>query len=304
MAEAKKLRDLMKKEKERRNAGQESKPSLSQRPGSYAAKGAGRAAQQAQVRAAAGARAPAAAAAPSQIAKTPAPPTSAEPTAKRPRTEVASGKASPPPTKAASTSSPKATTPQAAASSAPVQEAPVETPSEPPTGLPEGFFDAPEEDGKAASPAPAAAAAPEAEADPEADAEGDEEAQPTLPEGFFDNPDEDAKVRGVEAPSIRAQRELEEGLKKFEREMATETERMEETRHEIDEEKYDQLQAEEEEFQSSLAQRLNNLKAKSSEKMKNWKLNEQEEDPAVIVARAMDEADEDSGSDVEFDWRA
>ncbi|CAJ1381799.1 unnamed protein product [Effrenium voratum] len=51
-----------------------------------------------------------------------------------------------------------------------------------------------------------------------------------LPEGFFDDPDIDAKMRGMEAPSKKAERELEEGLKRFEREMQAEQEKAEETR--------------------------------------------------------------------------
>jgi len=74
------------------------------------------------------------------------------------------------------------------------------------------------------------------------------DAAQNLPAGFFDDPEQDAKVRGVEAPSIRAQRELEEGLKRFERELLIETEKAEETRHELDEEKYEDAAAEEMQF--------------------------------------------------------
>merc|ERR1719336_310624 len=82
----------------------------------------------------------------------------------------------------------------------------------------------------------------------EGEGDADEDAASQLPEGFFDNPDLDAQVRGLEAPSVRQQRELEEGLKTFEREIAKETERAEETRHELDEQKYEEVAAEEEDF--------------------------------------------------------
>merc|ERR1712176_801842 len=91
------------------------------------------------------------------------------------------------------------------------------------------------------------------------DEEAEQEEQ-ALPAGFFDDPEADAKARGVETPSQRAQRELEDGLKKFEREMAVEIEQAEETRHELDEEKAEEVAEEEEEFQTSLRSRLADLR--------------------------------------------
>merc|ERR1740123_784952 len=81
-----------------------------------------------------------------------------------------------------------------------------------------------------------------------------------LPQGFFDDPEMDAKVRGVEAPSERAKRELEEGLKRFEREMHLELEQSEETRHELDEERHEQVAEEEQELQGELHGRLQELR--------------------------------------------
>merc|ERR1712083_1226394 len=95
---------------------------------------------------------------------------------------------------------------------------------------------------------------------------GDEETTGALPAGFFDDPELDAKARGVEAPSQRAQRELEEGLKKFEREMAVQIEESEETRNELDEEKAEEVAAEEEEFQSSLRGRLAALRKRAADR--------------------------------------
>eukprot|EP00439_Symbiodinium_sp_Y106_P074394 s98_g14.t1 len=89
-----------------------------------------------------------------------------------------------------------------------------------------------------------------------------------LPEGFFDDPELDAKVRGMEAPSRKAEREIEEGLRRFEREMAAEQEKAEETRHAIDEKKYEALAAEEEEFQTQLESRLVKLRQAASERKK------------------------------------
>ncbi|CAE7362795.1 unnamed protein product [Symbiodinium natans] len=100
----------------------------------------------------------------------------------------------------------------------------------------------------------------------QAEADADPESDQALPEGFFDDPEQDAKVRGMEAPSRKAERELEEGLRRFEREMAAEQEKAEETRHEIDEKKYEVLAAEEEEFQTQLQSRLVKLR----EEWKDW----------------------------------
>merc|ERR1712113_788378 len=94
----------------------------------------------------------------------------------------------------------------------------------------------------------------------ENDAEGEADTTGQLPEGFFDDPELDAKVRGVEAPSVRAQRELEEGMKRFQREMAIEIEQSEETRQDLDEDKFEEVAAEEEDFQTQLQDRLSALR--------------------------------------------
>merc|ERR1712066_774569 len=66
--------------------------------------------------------------------------------------------------------------------------------------------------------------------------EGEElPSEPQLPVGFFDDPELDAKARGVEAPSVVAHRELEEGLKRFEKEMIVEREKAEEARNALEE---------------------------------------------------------------------
>lgn len=138
----------------------------------------------------------------------------------------------------------------------------------------------------------------------------DADAAPDLPEGFFDDPEQDAKARGVEAPSVIAQRELEEGLKRFEKEMAIEKEKAEEVRHEIDEAKYEQAAAEEEEFQRSLQGRLALLRKQSAEKAAIAAVAKAaaekkaaEERMAAAEAEGGDDADSDD-SDVDFDWRA
>merc|ERR1711920_127056 len=150
------------------------------------------------------------------------------------------------------------------------------------------------------------AGAPAGETDaPEGTEDGSE--QPFLPEGFFDDPELDAKVRGIETPAQRAQRELEDGLKKFEREMVVEIEQAEETRNEIDEEKAGYVAAEEEEFQSDLRGRLATLRKRAAEKNRLAQeaaaAKQAEKDAAPA---AVDDAEDagDSGSDVEFDWRA
>jgi len=150
---------------------------------------------------------------------------------------------------------------------------------------------------------------PEAEA--EASADSEDGAGKELPEGFFDDPELDAKVRGIEAPSVRNQRELEEGLKRFEREMAVEIEQSEETRHELDEEKYEQAAKEEEEFQGSLQSRLLELRkraAAQSRQQQEERTASSTDAPAAVAAndvgKASDAAGDNSDSDIEFDWRS
>lgn len=139
-----------------------------------------------------------------------------------------------------------------------------------------------------------------------------EEAPAGLPIGFFDDPDLDAKVRGAEAPSARTKRVLEEGLKKFEKEMVVETERAEETRHDLDEEKYEKAFEEEQEFQFTLVNKLQKLKELAEAKRKAARESVErakvEEESTATKSSANvaeeDDDDSDSGSDVEFDWRA
>merc|ERR1711957_518918 len=124
-----------------------------------------------------------------------------------------------------------------------------------------------------------------------------------IPTGFFDDPDTDAKVRGLEAPSIKHARELEEGLKKFEREIVIEQERAEETRHELDEAKYEKVAEEEMQYQGELQTRLEKLRA--SQRLRAEAIAATATASSAVAAAAEeDEGDEDSGSDVEFDWRA
>jgi len=129
-----------------------------------------------------------------------------------------------------------------------------------------------------------------------------------FPRVFFDDAELDAKVRGVEAPSVRAQRELEEGLKRFQREMVVETERAEETRHELDEDKYEKVFEEEQEFQSTLQQRLQKLREQAAVRSQKLQAKAAADGKAEsgngAPEAAEDASDEDSGSDVEFDWRA
>jgi len=133
---------------------------------------------------------------------------------------------------------------------------------------------------------------------PEAEDEGEE--PKGLPEGFFDDPDMDAKMRGEEAPSKRKERELEEGLKRFEREMQAEQEKAEETRHEIDEEKYAVAAAEEEEFQVQLQSRLEKLRQQTASRKLNLPKEEEEEKEEEID----DEGEDDDDEDLALDWRA
>merc|ERR1711948_36420 len=116
-----------------------------------------------------------------------------------------------------------------------------------------------------------------------------------------DDPEMDAKVRGIETPAQRHQRELEEGLKKFEREMVVEIEQAEETRNELDEEKAEYVAAEEEEFQSDLRGRLAALRKRAAER--NTVAHEAaEKAKAAAVANVQETVDDDadggdSGSD-------
>ena len=157
------------------------------------------------------------------------------------------------------------------------------------------------EDSPPAPPVPMAPAEPEGpQSTPMTEANRlDEEEPKGLPEGFFDDPDMDAKMRGEEAPSKKAERELEEGLKRFEREMQAEQEKAEEKRHEIDEEKYEVAAAEEQDFQVQLQSRLEKLRQQTA----NRKLNlPKEEEKADEDDTAVDDDDDDD--DLALDWRA
>merc|ERR1712061_528999 len=101
------------------------------------------------------------------------------------------------------------------------------------------------------------------------------------------------------------QRELEEGLKKFEREMVVEIEQSEETRNELDEEKAEEVLAEEQDFQSNLRGRLAALRKKAAERDRVLQAAAEaaKREAPQETTEAEDPAD-DSGSDVEFDWRA
>mmetsp|Transcript_27222 Transcript_27222/g.62769 ORF Transcript_27222/g.62769 Transcript_27222/m.62769 type:complete len:361 (+) Transcript_27222:71-1153(+) len=139
-------------------------------------------------------------------------------------------------------------------------------------------------------------------ADEEADAP--EEKPQGLPEGFFDDPDADAWARGAEAPSERAERELEEGFKKFEKEMIIENELSEEARHRLDELRYEKIAAEEAAFQQSLQQKLDDLKLQAVDRMNRGSSQDDESSATAEDYTAEADALEDSGSDIEFDWRA
>merc|ERR1712060_20214 len=119
------------------------------------------------------------------------------------------------------------------------------------------------------------------------------------------DPEADAKARGVETPSQKMQRELEEGLKKFEREMVVEIEQSEETRNELDEEKAEEVMAEEQDFQSNLRGRLAALRQRAAERDRVLQAAAEAAKKEALqeTAEAEDPGD-DSGSDVEFDWRA
>lgn len=140
----------------------------------------------------------------------------------------------------------------------------------------------------------------DAETSKAAEAEEPEE-DSQLPQGFFDDPELDAKARGIEAPAVIAQRELEEGLKKFEREMLVEREKAEEARNELDEDRHEELAAEEDEFQRTLQGRLESLRRRQAEALKSAPAPVVEE---KCIAPEVEEEGDDSGSDIDFDWRA
>ena len=155
------------------------------------------------------------------------------------------------------------------------------------------------EDSPTAPTVPMAPTEPEVpQSTPMTESLGDEEEPKGLPEGFFDDPDMDAKMRGEEAPSKKAERELEEGLKRFEREMQAEQEKAEEKRHEIDEEKYEVAAAEEQDFQVQLQSRLEKLRQQTA----NRKLNLPKEEEKAEDDTAVDDDDDDD--DLALDWRA
>merc|ERR1712146_579863 len=129
------------------------------------------------------------------------------------------------------------------------------------------------------------------------EAEEQEEDKGQLPEGFFDDPELDAKVRGTEAPSVKAERELEEGLKRFEREMAQEQELAEEKRHEIDEEMYASTAADEQEFQSRLQSRLEALRKRTKDALAKKAEEAAASAPVSADASEANEDDEDADDD-------
>jgi len=163
---------------------------------------------------------------------------------------------------------------------------------------------------------PASDALVEADQNAEQEEKGEEGAEPEtegnelatqLPPAFFDDRDTDAKVRGLEAPSIRESRELEEGLKKFEREINIEQEKAEETRHELDEAKYEKVAAEEAEYQGELQGRLAQLRERQRLRAEAAASASASANAAAQSSNAGGEEEDeegDSGSDVEFDWRA
>lgn len=159
-----------------------------------------------------------------------------------------------------------------------------------------------------ASDAPAPSEGTGGDAEDQAEAEEGDDPGSKLPAGFFDNPDLDAKARGQEAPSVRKVRELEEGLKRFEKEMLVETEIAEETRHELDEQKHEEVTAEEVEFQGKLQERLEFLRQQRERAAQRKAESEKAAASAAAENTAAASADADgedsSGSDVEFDWRA
>merc|ERR1719440_690204 len=128
------------------------------------------------------------------------------------------------------------------------------------------------------------------------DAEEEGEAPPQLPEGFFDDPEQDAKARGVEAPSVKAQRELEEGLKRFEKEMLVEREKAEEARNELEEDRAEEQAVEEEDLQRDLKGRLEALRQRKKEVYAKSTVEKVEKDEQPAAAHGDEEA-EDSDSD-------
>lgn len=163
---------------------------------------------------------------------------------------------------------------------------------------------------------PASGAVVEADENAQQEEKGEEGAEPEtegnelatqLPIGFFDDADTDAKVRGLEAPSIKQARELEEGLKKFEREINIEQEKAEETRHELDEAKYEKVAAEEAEYQGELQGRLLQLRERQrlrAEAAASASVTASAGAQGQNAAEQEEDEEGDSGSDVEFDWRA
>jgi len=124
-----------------------------------------------------------------------------------------------------------------------------------------------------------------------------------IPEGFFDDPEEDARARGIELPSVRARRELEVGLKRFEQEIAVETELAEETRQELDEGRHEDAANDEDAFQKSLQDRLEAFRQQTAAKLKY--LEQTKKVPSEDTVDSLNASDENfSDSDVEFDWRA
>merc|ERR1712194_600021 len=76
-----------------------------------------------------------------------------------------------------------------------------------------------------------------------------------------------------------------------------------ETRHELDEAKYEKVAEEEMQYQGELQTRLEKLRA--SQRLRAEAIAATATaSSAVADAAEEDEGDEDSGSDVEFDWRA
>eukprot|EP00927_Polykrikos_kofoidii_P046304 TRINITY_DN40527_c0_g1_i1.p1 TRINITY_DN40527_c0_g1~~TRINITY_DN40527_c0_g1_i1.p1 ORF type:complete len:428 (-),score=111.96 TRINITY_DN40527_c0_g1_i1:139-1422(-) len=127
-----------------------------------------------------------------------------------------------------------------------------------------------------------------------------------LPEGFFDDPEADARARGVETPSERKKRELEDGMKRFAREIEVEQEKGEETRYELEEARFEEVVEDEEDFQHDLQSRIEVLRRRQSTKMQEAAEMTADVPVALNAGKGSDdEGDgEDSGSDVDFDWRA
>jgi len=150
----------------------------------------------------------------------------------------------------------------------------------------------------------ATATTPAAEEEADDGEEQDGNVAHELPIGFFDDPEQDAKARGVEAPSVVAERELEEGLKRFEKEMVVEQERAEETRQDIDERRYEDATAEEEAFQKTLHGRLERLRERAAARSAEVAKGTATDREAEASADAADETSDSDGSDIGFDWRS